>query len=336
MRIALDAMGSDKFPVPDITGALDAAREYGDTIILVGDEDCIRQELANHHTGSLPLEIIHAPQHITMADHPSQAARSKPDSSIHVATRMVASGEADACVTMGNTGAVLTIATLHTLKRIRGVKRPTLTSIIGIREKKIILTDMGANTDAKPEWIAQFGIMGSVYAASAMGLPNARVGLLSNGEEEDKGNIASREAHELLKDSGLNYIGNIEPRDVMKGHADVIVADGFVGNVFLKTMEAMAETMVGIIRTELVADPRSKMGGFLAKPAFRRVRRIIDPFEIGGAPLLGVNGVIIIGHGRSNALAVKNSIRQARLAVQGNVVNSIREQLATNGTDTKD
>jgi glycerol-3-phosphate acyltransferase PlsX len=336
MRIALDAMGSDHFPVPDVAGAINAAREYGDTIILVGDEQCIKQELAKHNTIGLPLEVVHAPEHITMSDHPSQVGRGKPNSSIHVGSRLVADGHADAFVTMGNTGAVLTIATLHTLKRIRGVRRPTLTSIIGIRETKIILTDMGANTDSKPEWIAQFAMMGSIYAANAMGLPNARVGLLSNGEEEDKGNIAVREAHELLKISGLNYIGNIEPSDVMQGRADVVVSDGFVGNVFLKTMEAMAATMVGIIRNEIMGDPRSKVGGFLAKPAFRRVRKIIDPFEIGGAPLLGVNGVVIIGHGRSNALAVKNSIRQARLAVQGNVVNSIREKLASSAAETED
>lgn len=336
MRIALDVMGSDNFPTPDIEGAINAARDYGETIILVGDEKCIEGELAKHNTAGLPLEVVHAPDHVTMSDHPGQVGRAKPNSSMHIASRLVADGQADAFVTMGNTGAVLTIATLHTLKRIRGVKRPTLTSIIGIRERKIILTDMGANTDSKPEWIVQFAMMGSAYATSAMGLPNARVGLLSNGEEEDKGSIATREAHELLKATDLNYIGNIEPRAIMRGGADVIVSDGFVGNVFLKTMEAMAETMVGIIRQELVADPRSKLGGFLAMPAFRRVRKIIDPFEIGGAPLLGVNGVIIIGHGRSNALAVKNSIRQARLAVQGDVVNSIREKLANTATDTKD
>jgi glycerol-3-phosphate acyltransferase PlsX len=336
MRIALDVMGSDNFPTPDIEGALDAAREYGETIILVGDEQCIEAELAKHNTAGLSLEVVHAPEHITMSDTPTHVGRAKPNSSIHIASRMVANGEADAFVTMGNTGAVLAIATLHTLKRIRGVKRPTLTSIIGIRERKIILTDMGANTDSKPEWIAQYAMMGSVYATSAMSLPNARVGLLSIGEEEDKGNQAVREAHELLKDSDLNYIGNIEPRAVLQGGADVIIADGFVGNIFLKTMEGMAETMVGIIRQELVADSRSKVGGFLAKPAFRRVRKIIDPFEIGGAPLLGVNGVIIIGHGRTNALGVKNSIRQARLAVQGNVVGSIREKLANTATDTED
>ena len=240
----------------------------------------------------------------------------------------LAAGEADAFVTAGNTGAALSIATLHTLKRIEGVHRPALGTILQLAGRSMILLDVGANTDTRAEWLAQYGVMGSVYAACALGLPNPRVALVSNGEEAGKGTQLVQDAAELLRTIGVNFTGNAEPKEVLGGAVDVAVMDGFTGNVMIKTMEATGDLIFRVVREEVVADTRSKLGGLLVKPAFRRVYRQFDPFEIGGVPLLGVNGVVIIGHGRSNAYAVKNAIRQARDAVRGGIVAAIREGLA--------
>jgi glycerol-3-phosphate acyltransferase PlsX len=234
---------------------------------------------------------------------------------------------------VGNTGAALAIATLHTLKRIRGVHRPALSTILSFKGNSLILLDIGANTDSKPEWLAQFAVMGSIYAERALEISRPRVALLSNGEEAGKGTTLIQETAELLRQDGVNFIGNAEPKEILGGAVDVAVMDGFSGNVMIKSMEALAGTIFDLIRQELVVDTRSKVGGLLARPAFRRVYRQIDPFEIGGAPLLGVNGVVIIGHGRSNALAVKNAIRQAGRAVSGQIVEAIRVGLAKSAAD---
>lgn len=327
MRIVLDAMGSDHNPVPDVEGAVLAAREYGETIVLVGDRSKIEAELAKHTTAGLSLEVVHAPQVVTMTDKPGVVGRSKPESSMHVGMRLVKEGQADAFVTMGNTGAVLAIATLHALRRIRGVHRPALSAVLRLGDRSLTLLDVGANADCKPEWMAQFGMMGSLYTHHALHCTNPRVGLLSNGEEDEKGSILVRESAELLRAGGVNFIGNVEPKEILGGSVDVAVMDGFSGNVLLKTLEAFGSTLFSLIRQELMADWRSKIGGLLARPAFRRVYHGIDPFEIGGAPLLGVDGVVIIGHGRSNGIAVKNAIRQARGAVSGQIVQAIRQGL---------
>ena len=321
-------MGSDRHPGPDVEGAVLAAREFGETIVLVGDQQRVSAELARHDTSGLPIEVVHAAEHVTMEDKPGVVGRAKPDSSMHVGMRLVAAGEADAFVTAGNTGAALSIATLHTLKRIEGVHRPALGTILQLAGRSMILLDVGANTDTRAEWLAQYGVMGSVYAACALGLPNPRVALVSNGEEAGKGTQLVQDAAELLRTIGVNFTGNAEPKEVLGGAVDVAVMDGFTGNVMIKTMEATGDLIFRVVREELVADTRSKLGGLLVKPAFRRVYRQFDPFEIGGVPLLGVNGVVIIGHGRSNAYAVKNAIRQARDAVRGGIVAAIREGLA--------
>lgn len=327
MRIVLDAMGSDNNPVPDVEGAVLAAREYGDTIILVGDEDRIRAEMARHDCAGLPLEIVHAHEAVTMNDKPGQVGRAKPNSSMHVGMRLVKEGHADAFVTVGNTGAALAIATLHTLRRMPGVHRPALSAILKIKGNSVILLDIGANADCKPEWLAQFAVMGSIYAQQALGQAEPRVGLLSNGEEAGKGTVLVQEAAELMRSIRVNFIGNVEPKEILGGGVDVAVMDGFSGNVFLKAIEAFGSVMFDLIRQELLTDARSKLAGLLGKPAFRRVYRQVDPFEVGGAPLLGVNGVIIIGHGRSNGIAVKNAIKQARRAVAGHIVAAIRDGL---------
>ena len=330
MRIVLDAMGSDRHPEPDVEGAVLAARETGECIILAGDQNQIRRELDKYDISGLSIEVVHAEQKITMEDRPGVVGRAKPASSMHVGMRLVKDRQADAFVTMGNTGAVLAIATLHTLKRIPGVSRPALSTILSLQDRAMILLDIGANADCRPEWLVQFAIMGSIYAERALQNDDPRVALLSNGEEEGKGNTLVREAAELLRSCGVNFIGNVEPKEILAGAADVVVMDGFSGNVLIKSMEALGNTLFDLIRRELMADWRSRIGGLLAKPAFRRVYRQIDPFEVGGAPLLGVDGVVIIGHGRSNAIAVKNAVHQARRAVSGHIVDAIRDGLAVN------
>jgi glycerol-3-phosphate acyltransferase PlsX len=331
MRIAVDVMGSDNHPVPDVEGAIMAAREFGDSIFLVGDEAQIKKVITKHNIANLRIEIVHASQSIDMTDKPSLVGKEKPQSSMHVGMELVRSDQADAFVTAGNTGAILAIATLFILKRIPGVKRPALASLVRIAEgKTIILLDIGGNADAKPEWMVQFALMGKIYAQNALQLSNPRVALLSNGEEEGKGNILIRESGQLLSTNpSLNFVGNVEPKDMLRGAVDVVVTDGFVGNITIKTLEAMGSALSGLIRQEIQRDAISLVGGLLARPAFGRVYKQIDPFEIGGAPLLGVNGVVIVGHGRSNAFAIKNAIRQARLAVNGRVVQAIQEGLKT-------
>ncbi len=328
MRIALDAMGSDSYPVPDVEGAILAAREFGETILIVGDEKRVVPELAKHDVSGLKIEIVHAAEAIAMDDKPAVVGKSKPNSSMHVGMNLVKTKGADAFVTAGNTGAAMTIATLFTLRRIQNVKRPALSSIIRVMNgRTIIMLDIGANTDSKPDWLLQFAIMGQIYAQKALGLQNPKVALLSNGEEETKGNQLIHETSDLLKASKLNFVGNIEPREMLEGSADVIISDGFVGNIAIKTLEAMGSTLFKLIRQEIKSDPLATIGGLLAQRAFRRVYKQVDPFEIGGAPLLGVDGVVIIGHGRSNAKAIKNAIAQARMAVKGEVIQSISQGL---------
>jgi len=327
MRIVLDAMGSDNYPAPDVTGAVLAAREWGDEIILVGRESDIRQELARHDTAGLKLEIVHASEVIEMDDKPAWAAREKNDSSMHVGMNLVRDGEAQAYVTAGNTGGVLAVATLRTLRRIRGIKRPALVAILPLPAGRVVALDIGANADCRPEYLLQFALMGSIYAQAVLDCAEPRVALLSNGEEPGKGNALVKETYKLLADSDLNFIGNIEPKEALTHHADVLISDGFTGNIFIKTIEGMAAMLTDFLRDEIKAKPLTALGGLLVKPAFGRVARHVDPFEVGGGPLLGVNGVVIIGHGRSNGRAIRSAIGQARKAVQGEVVEAIRSGL---------
>lgn len=327
MRIVLDAMGTDDYPAPDVEGAVLAAREWGDEIILVGDETQVRAELEKHDTTGLQLELVHASEVIEMTDKPADAARAKKDSSMRVGMNLVRDGQADAFVSAGNTGGLLAVATLHSVKRIRGVKRPALTAVLPLAAGRVTLLDVGANADCKPEFLYQFGVMGSVYTQRVLGVEEPRVALLSNGEEPGKGNTLIKETFELMKASKLNFVGNVEGKEMIAAEADVVVADGFTGNVALKTVEAVARMLNDLIREELMSNPLTILGGLLAKSAFRRVARKVDPFEVGGVPLLGVNGVVIGAHGRSNGWAIRNAIRQARLAVNGDMLNAIKSGL---------
>ncbi len=327
MRIVVDAVGTDNRPTPDIQGAILAAQEWKHTIILVGPEALIKQELAKHNTQNLPIEIVNADEVIEMTDKPADMVRGKPNSSMHIGLNMVKDGLADAFVSMGNTGALHAIA-MFSLRRIQGVKRPAISIIYPIYGKPVIVLDIGANTDSKPEWLVQFGIMGSAYAQQALGANKPKVALMSNGEEDVKGTPVLQETNALFRELPLNYIGYIEPADMHHNVADVVVVDGFIGNIMLKTFEATTRYVVNIIRDQLKSSWQSKIGALLSRPAFGRVRKLIDPAEIGGAPLLGVNGVVIVGHGNSDAKAVKNAIYQAQQAVLGNVIQTIKTDIA--------
>ena len=327
MRIAVDVMGSDNHPQPDIQGSILAAQQFGYQILLVGDESQIKDELARRKLHGLDLHVVPSQDVISMEDKPGTVGKLKPNSSMHVGMELIADGQADAFVTMGNTGAALAIATLFTLKRIPGVKRPALSGIFPISGSYVTLLDLGANADSKPDWLVQFALMGHIYAENALSLSRPRVALLSNGEEEGKGNSLILEAGKTLAKTSLNYVGNVEPGDMVKGAADVVVADGFVGNIFVKTFEASASFITRTIREEIYASPLSMLGGLLVRPAFDRVRKRVDTSEIGGAPLLGVDGVVIIGHGRSDAETIKNAIHQAALAVEGQVITAIKQGL---------
>lgn len=331
MKIVVDAMGSDKRPVPDVQGAVAAARAYGVDIILVGDESRVGAELKRLSNVPANVSVMHASQEIEMREHPAMAVREKKDASIVVGIQQVKQGAADAFVSMGNTGAVLTAAVLY-LQRIKGVHRPALGTLFPTPTGPSMLLDIGANTDCKPEWLEQFALMGEAYMRAVMQLENPRVALLANGEEETKGNQDVQAAYALLKKrahtTGMNFIGNVEGKDIPAQLADVIVADGFVGNIALKTAEGISKMLTDLIRREIKSNLLTSVGGALAMPAFDRVKKILDYAEYGGAPLLGVNGVVIIGHGRSNELAVKNAVRVAVRSVETNILEIIRRGVA--------
>lgn len=325
MKIVLDAMGSDTHPVPDVEGAVWAAREYGVSVILVGDENKIKTELAKHNTAGLDLPVVHAPSAIAMTEHVEQI-KIKKDASMNIGMKLVKEKHADAFVTAGNTGAAMAaaIAGPYALGRIRGIKRPALTAALPTATGRTLVLDIGANADVKPEYLYQFALMGSIYAERAMGIAKPRVAILSNGEEEGKGPMVVRDAFALLKSAPINFCGNAEGRDIPAGTFDVVVCDGYVGNVVIKLSESLAKTLTNFIKDEIKKRPLAVAGAALAKPAFDALRARLDPAEYGGGILLGVDGVVIIGHGRSNAKAIKNAIRVAKEAIAGNVVELIR------------
>jgi glycerol-3-phosphate acyltransferase PlsX len=325
--VVLDAMGGDDAPSSPVRGALDAVRELDVDLTLVGPRAAIEREVARTRQPA-QLTIADAPEIIGMAESPLRAVRSKPRSSIVVGLGLVARGEADAFVTAGSTGAAMAGAVLA-LKRTEGIDHPALGVPFPTARGACLLLDVGANADARAHNLVQFAIMGSVYAERVLSIPRPRVALLSVGEEESKGSIVVQEAHRQLRESDVvNFVGNVEGKDIPAGLADVIVMDGFVGNVLIKFAEGVSGAMVAIIRRELRANPLSMLLGLGLIPTFRRVRRRTDYAEWGGAPLLGVNGVCIIGHGRSNPRAIKNAVRVAADAVRGSVVETIREGLS--------
>jgi glycerol-3-phosphate acyltransferase PlsX len=327
-RIVVDAMGSDDFPVPDIVGAVQAAREFDVEIILVGDEGKISPLLAAQNPGVLPIRIVHAPEMLTMEDKGMalvlKARRPNSKNSMAVGIDLVKNGQAEAFVTAGNTGAA-SVSAYFRLGTIAGVDRPGLAPVFPTASGSCVVLDVGANPDCKPENLYQFAIMGSIYAEKVRGVICPKIGLLSNGEEAGKGNELVKHTYPLLQDSGLNFYGNIEGKELIGGKVDVAVMDGFTGNVLLKSSEAVAKLLMQKIKEAIqVGGLRTKLGGLLVKPALKGIKKIMDPSEEGAAPLLGVNGLVFIGHGRSDALAIKNAIRVANNAVKSNVLESIR------------
>jgi glycerol-3-phosphate acyltransferase PlsX len=331
VRIVVDAMGSDNFPVPDVEGAVMAAREYGVEIILVGDESIVQPVLASTKPGDLPIRIVHAPEILTMQDKGENLvlkARSRDSkNSMAVGIDLVKNGEADAFVSAGNTGAGMVTA-LFRLGRIRGVDRPALAPIFPTATGTCVVLDIGANPDCKPENLLQFGILGSIYAEKVRGVQNPKVGLISNAEEEGKGNELVKAATPLFKASKLNYFGNVEGKEVIGGKVDVAVTDGFTGNVMLKSSEAVAKLIVDKMR-EIIRNGSliTKIGGLLVKPALGAIKKLLDPGEQGAAPMLGVDGLVFIGHGRSDAFAIKNAVRVAKHAVDVKVLDAMKSAI---------
>lgn len=322
MKIAVDAMGGDFAPVEIVKGAVDACAHFGLPVILVGDKDLIGRELKKYPVTGLPIEIRHASEVVEMDEHPANAIRRKSDSSIVVAAGLVSNQEAQAMVSAGNTGAAMAVATLK-IGRIAGIDRPAIGALLPTINGKTVMLDAGANVDCSVENLLQFAIMGSEYAKRVLKVSNPRVGLLSIGEEPTKGNEVTKATNARLQASNLNFVGNVEGKDVFRGAADVVVCDGFVGNVVLKVSEGMAEFVLDCLRQALQSNTAAKLGALLVKPALQRAKAGLDYAEYGGAPLLGVNGVCIICHGRSNSRAITNAIRAAADAIENDIVRSI-------------
>jgi len=326
IKISLDAMGGDFAPKTTVEGAVQAAQELNIATILVGNESVLAEELSSYDHSGLPIEIRHAPEIITMDESPLNLIRKKRNSSIRIAFDLVKSGDAQAVVTAGNSGAALTAA-LFVLDNIRGIDRPAIATIMPTLTGSVIVIDAGANTICKPFNLVQFALMGSVYGQCLLGINNPRVGVLSNGEEDSKGTKLTRESSALLKDSALNYIGYVEGKEVFKGDVDVVVCDGFVGNVLLKVSEGIAETIIAALKNEIQKSLASQLGYILAKKSFDDFKKWFDYANYGGSPLLGVNGGVIISHGRSNAKAIKNAIRVASELVQQKVIEHLEDSL---------
>jgi phosphate acyltransferase len=329
VTIALDAMGGDHAPRVEVEGAVLAARELGARLLLVGRPEAIKAELARHAHRGLPLEIVPALEIITMRDSPLRAFRKKRDSSAHVAARLVREGRADALVSAGNTGAVMAIARF-VLGTLPSVSRAALAAPFPtVRGTPAVILDVGANVDSKVAHLVQFAIMGETYSRIAFGTRRPRVALLSIGEEEMKGNELTREAYNELKRMPIHFVGNVEGGDVFSGNVDVIVCDGFIGNVALKISEGVAELIAMKLKEAMQRGLRAQVGYVLARRAYQDFRKEIDYSEYGGAPLLGVRGVVVIAHGRSNVNAIKNAIRVAAELARGKVNERIEQQLST-------
>jgi len=333
ITIAVDAMGGDHAPRPEVEGSVRAAEEYGVRVLLVGQSQVIRPVLAGFAKRTLPIEIVPASEVITMEDHPAQAFRRKKDSSVHVGMRLVKEGKADAVVSAGNTGAVMTAAKFI-LGTLEAVDRVALAAPFPNAKGGVsVLLDVGANVDSRPEHLLQFGVMGEIYYRLTFGSRKPRVGLLSVGEEEIKGNELTRAVYDRFKALPVQFVGNVEGNDLFSGKVDVIVCDGFVGNIALKICEALAMEIVKFLRKSFKSSVASQLGYLFSKGALKGIKRTMDYSEYGGAPLLGVRGVCVIGHGRSNANAVKNAIRVAAGLARARVNEKIEQELSLTHAD---
>jgi phosphate acyltransferase len=328
MRIAIDAMGGDEAPGAIVDGALVAARHLQIGLLLVGRREALERELSRHPgVGALDLEIVDTPDAIAMSEPASAALRRKPRASVRLAAEAVRDGRAAAMFSAGHTGASV-MAAHGAFGRLGGVERPAIATIIPTRRRPAVLLDSGATVECRPQHLVQFAVMGAAFARVALGCAAPRVGLLSVGEEESKGNDLTREAHQLLKTAAVHFVGNLEGRDVFAGEADVIVCDGFTGNVTLKISEGLVETVQRILHDELSATFGTRMGYLLSRQAYRRFRKRLDASEYGGAPLVGLNGLCVIGHGRSTAKAVRNAVAMAARFVEEGLLEKLAREVA--------
>ncbi|HZV59268.1 MAG TPA: phosphate acyltransferase PlsX [Candidatus Eremiobacteraceae bacterium] len=331
ITIAVDAMGGDNAPRPEVEGSVLAAREHDVRILLVGQPNIVRTELAKHDTENLRIETVPASEVIGMQDHPAQAFRRKKDSSMHVAARLVREVKADGMVTAGNTGAAMTVAKFL-LGTLESVDRMALAAPFPNAKGGVsVLLDVGANVDSKPEHLVQFAVMGEIYYRATFGSKKPRVGLLSVGEEEIKGNELTRAVYERLKKLPVHFVGNVEGGDLFSGKVDVIVCDGFVGNIALKICEGLALEIFGLLKKSIKSSLSSQVGYLFSRNAYKGLKQTIDYTEYGGAPLLGLRGVSVIAHGRSNANAIKNAIRVAAGLARARMNEKIEEELLLAG-----
>lgn len=331
IKIAVDAMGSDHAPAVEVDAAVQASSQYGVPIVLVGQQEVLTELLAKHDTSGTSIEIVHASEVVTMDDPASAAVRRKKDSSIRVAETLMRDGKVSGVVSAGNTGAVMATAKF-VVGTLAVVDRPALSTVLPTQKgKPAILLDVGANVDCKPIHLEQFAIMGDIYSRAIFGIRRPRVGLLSIGEEDSKGNDLTKESFKSLKQAPINFIGNVEGRDIFKGDVDIIVCDGFTGNVALKLSEGLIETFSAMLKQELQKTLTAKVGSIFAQNAFRQFRRRFDYSEYGGAPLLGIKGITIICHGRSNANAIKNAVRVAHEFCRHNVNDVIEREFTKLG-----
>ena len=326
MKIVIDAFGGDHAPTEIIKGCIQSLSEVDASLIIAGNETVINQELAQYDYDHARIEIRHAGKIIAVDESPVEAIKTKPDSSMVVALRAVADHDADAFVSAGNSGAILAGATII-VRRIPGIKRPALAPILPTVKSGTLLIDGGASVDCKPVYLQQFGIMGSIYMQSLYHI-EPRVGLINNGGEEEKGNTLTVEAHKLLKQAPIRFVGNVEGRDILSGDYDVLVADGFVGNIVLKYTEGFAVTLMSMLKEEIMRNTTTKLGALLLKPAFKKLKRRMDYSEYGGAPLLGIDGIIIKAHGSSDAKAISSAIKQAYRAVETKINEQIKEKIS--------
>lgn len=324
--VAVDAMGGDNSPRYEVDGAVKAARRWQIPVVLVGQSEIVAEELSKHDTQGLDIRIEHASEVIGMQDSASDAVRKKKDSSIRVSFNMLKEGRANAVVSTGNSGATMA-AGMFVLKRIPGIDRPAIATLVPNLEDQTLVLDVGGNVDCKPPHLVQFALMGSVYVAQMLGKATPRIGLLSNGSEESKGNELTREANQILKRTSLNYVGYTEGRDIYNANVDVVVCDGFVGNVVLKVSEGLAEAIGAILREEFSSRFLSKLGYLLARPALKAFKKKVDYAEYGGAPLLGVQGTAMICHGSSNPQAIMNAIKMAHDSETHQVISKMSERL---------
>ncbi len=332
MNIALDVMGGDNSPHAIVAGAVEAARAYDVTISLLGNPDVIKAELKKHKTDGLDLPIVAASQVIEMDEKPAAAVRAKTDSTMVVGCRLVRSGDVQAFVSAGNTGGALAAGILH-VGRIKGVLRPALVTPFPTLKGATLILDVGANADVRAEHIQQFAVMGSIYAQNVLGVEQPTVRILSNGEEAGKGNQLVIAAFKLLEvTAGIKFEGNIESKDIPTGLADVVVTDGFTGNIFVKTAETTARLMNGVMREEVKKSLLGMLGAYLAKPSLQRVRMRMDDSYYGGAVLLGLSGLVIVAHGRSNQTAIRHSIRVAKQAIDQDVLTKIQKGIGESAT----